>query len=221
MASSSTKQAEGSVARRLADLLLFALTEFGPLIAFLLLNWRFGVKVAIAGTVAFVIVDGLRRLWMHVAFTRIYLLTSALMLVFGAVDLCSATPFMLQYEAVITNLAAGLFFVAGARGTPSLLQEIAEHRQGAPFPERADVRRFFELFTLAWACYFFLKVAIYAWMATVLPLAQAIELRSVIGSLSMVVMFVVSVTQGRRLFFLCGRLGLLPTVSEQTGAEPS
>jgi hypothetical protein len=35
-----------------------------------------------------------------------------------------------------------------------LPQKIAEPRQGAPFPDRKDVRRFCELFTLAWAGYF-------------------------------------------------------------------
>jgi hypothetical protein len=38
--------------------------------------------------------------------------------------------------------------------------------------------------------------------------------RSVFGSLSLAVMLVLSITQGRRLFFLCGRLGLLPIVEE-------
>jgi len=132
---------------------------------------------------------------MHVAFTRIYVLSAVLTVVFGTVDLCSTSPFMLRCEAVITNLATGLAFVAGARGNKPLLQEIA-------FPDRADVRRFFQLFTLAWTCYFFLKTAGYAWIGAVLPLGQAIALRSLLGSISLLVMLVVSITQGRRLFFL-------------------
>ncbi len=202
-----------SVLERFGGVLRFALSEFGPLIAFLLLNWGFGVKVAIAGTVAFVIVDGGRRLWAHLPFTRVYVMTGALTVLFGAVDLLAANPFMLKYEAVITNVATGVLFAAGARGQKPLLQEIAEQRQGTPFPDRPDVRRFFELFTFAWAVYFFLKAAIYLWMGAILPLAQAMAWRSLVGSLSLAVMLVVSITQGRRLFFLCGRLGLLPVAS--------
>ena len=220
MVTDGASQTPGSAARRRLDLLRFVLEEFGPLIVFLLLNWSFDIKVAIAGTVGFVIVDALRRAWMQVGFTRIYVLSAVLTVVFGAVDLWSASPFMLRYEAVITNLATGLAFVAGARGNTPLLQDIAARQQSAPFPNRADVRRFFQLFTLAWACYFFLKAAGYAWIGAVLPLGQAIALRSLLGSISLLVMLAVSITQGRRLFFLCSRLGLLPAVSEETNRDP-
>ena len=39
---------------------------------------------------------------------------------------------------------------------------------------------------------------------------EAMALRSVVGSASFGLMILVSATQGRRLFFLCRRLGLLP-----------
>jgi hypothetical protein len=99
---------------RIVNGLRFALAEFGPLIAFLLLSWSFGVKVAIAGTVTFVLLDGARRLWTSVPLTRIYVLTSALTAVFGAVDLFATSPFMLKYEAVITNVATGVAFSRAA-----------------------------------------------------------------------------------------------------------
>ena len=207
-----------NVFERLVGILGFALSEFGPLIVFLLLNWWFGIKMAIAGTLAVVIADGGRRLWTRQPFTRIYTLTSALTVIFGAVDLLAANPFMLKYEAVITNAATGVMFVAGARGQKPLLQEIAEQRQGAPFPDRPDIRRFFELFTLAWASYFLLKTVVYLWMGAALPLAQAMAWRSLVGSLSMAIMLAVSITQGRRLFFLCERLGLLPAPAKTEDA---
>jgi intracellular septation protein A len=118
---------------RIVNGLRFAFAEFGPLIAFLLLSWSFGVKAAIAGTVTFVLLDGARRLWTSVPLTRIYVLTSALTAVFGAVDLFATSPFMLKYEAVITNVATGVAFVVGGYGKTPLLQEIADRRQGAPF----------------------------------------------------------------------------------------
>jgi intracellular septation protein A len=191
----------------------FAFWEFGPLILLLTLSAWFGLKVAIAGTIAFVIVDATRRFWWHLPFTRVYLLSSSLAVIFGTIDLFSQTPFMLKYEAVITNVATGFAFVAGARGTRPLLQELAEQRSGT-FPDRADIRQFFRLFTLFWAGYFFAKAGLYLWIGSILPLGRAMLIRSVLGGVSLAIMIVVSITQGRRLFVLCSRLGLLPAVEE-------
>ncbi len=51
---------------------------------------------------------------------------------------------------------------------------------------------------------------LHVWILRTLPLLQAMALRSLIGSISLGLMIAVSVTQGRRLFFLSRRLGLLP-----------
>ena len=106
----------------------------------------------------------------------------------------------------------------GAYGEKPLIQEAAEQRQGA-FPDTAEVRRFFQLFTLFWAAYFFAKAGFYFWIAATTPLTEAMALRSVIGGASLGVMILVSVTQGRRMFFLCRRLGLLPPSDQPTKAS--
>ena len=206
--------------QRLRAVLGFLLWEFGPLVALLALSAAFGVKVAIGGTIAFILVGGARRLWSHIPFTRIYLLSSGLAVTFGAIDLVSETPFMLKYEAVITNVATGIAFVAGARGDKSMLQEIAEQR-GEALPDRRDIRHYFRLLTLVWAGHFFVKAGVYLWLGFVFPLRRAILLRSAIGGVSLGVMLAVSITQGRRLFFLCRRLGFLPAVDATTPTTPS
>ena len=205
--------------QRLRAVLSFILWEFGPLVILLGLSSAFGLKVAITGTIAFIIADSARRLWLRIPFTRIYMLSSGLAIVFGAIDLLSQTPFMLKYEAVITNAATGISFVAGARGDKPILQEIAEQRSVA-FPDRPDVRHFFRLFTLVWAGYFFVKAGVYLWLGAILPLRQAALIRSLVGGISLGMMVAVSVTQGRRLFFLCRRLGLLPVVEEASPPVP-
>lgn len=208
-----------TVLQRLSGLLKFVLWEFGPLIILLALSRAFGLKVAIAGTVTFILVDGARRFWRRLPVTRIYLLSSGLALVFGTIDLLSQTPFMLKYEGVITNLVTGFAFVAGARGEKPMIQEIAEQR-GEAFPVRPDVTHFFRLFTLAWAAYFFVKAAAYLWIGEVIALQDALLLRSIIGSASLGLMIAISITQGRRLFFLCRRLGLLPVVADAPLPDP-
>ena len=82
------------------------------------------------------------------AFTRLYLLVSALTLVFGFIDLVSTSPFMLKYEAAVSNAATGLAFVAGAHGEKPMIQEFAEQRES--FVVTNEVRAFFRLFTLVW-----------------------------------------------------------------------
>jgi intracellular septation protein A len=201
-----------NVFSRLAPLLGFALSEFGPLIVFMAIAFAFGAKAAIAGSVAFIAVDAVRRLRWRIPVTRLYVFSSVLTVMFGAIDLVAVTPFMLKYESVITNVATGLAFVIGARGAKPMLQELAEKQKNATFPEGADVRRFFQIFTLLWALYFFVKAAFYYYLGLVLPLTEAIALRSIIGSASLGLMILLSVTQGRRLFDLCRRLGLLPIV---------
>ena len=187
----------------------FALAEFGPLIVFWILVATLGVKPAILGSILFIVADAIWRWRKGLTFTRLYLLVSGLTLVFGLIDLASTSPFMLKYEAVITNAVTGLAFVAGALGEKPIIQEVAEQR-GETFVATDEVRAFFRLFTLVWAAYFFLKTAFYLWAVWTLPMLEAMALRSIVGSVSLGVMIAVSTTQGRRLFFLCRRLGLLP-----------
>src|SRR5208283_6184872 len=92
----------------------WALAEFGPLIVFWALALTLGVKPAIAGSILFILADAGWRWRKGLAFTRLYLLVSALTLVFGGIDLVSASPFMLKYEAAVTNVATDAAFVAGA-----------------------------------------------------------------------------------------------------------
>ena len=194
---------------RFAAAVRFAFAEFGPLIAFWALALTLGVKPAIAGSILFILDDAAWRRWKGTAFTRLYLLVSALTLVFGGIDLLSTSPFMLKYEAAVTNIATGVAFVVGAMGEKPIVQEVAEQR-GESLPATVQIRAFFRLFTLLWAAYFFLKAAFYVWIVFELPMLEAMALRSIVGSISLGLMILISVTQGRRLFFLCRRLGLLP-----------
>lgn len=206
--------------QRVLGFLRYIVMEFGALIVFWVALYFFGIKPAIAATIAFILLDALYRWRARKPVTRIYVLTSTLAVVFGAIDLYAANPFMIKYEAVITNTVTGIFFVVGARGEKSMLQEMAERRQ--QFPDRPDVRYFFRLFTLFWSSYFFIKAAVYLWLGLILPLERALALRVVIGNVSLVAMLALSFLGGRRLFFLCRWLGLLPTVdlAEATADSP-
>jgi intracellular septation protein A len=203
---------------KLLGALRVVLSEFGPLVAFWALTLALGVKAAIAGALAVILVDGAWRLWRGRRFTRVYLIVSALTLGFGAVDLYVAAPFLIVYEAPITNALTGAAFLVGALGEKPMLQELAEQRPGTIIPPTPEVKRFFRLFTLIWAAYLFLKAIAYLWIAATLPLTEALALRSLAGSISLVLMIALSVTQGRRLFFLLRWLGWLGPRSGTAGA---
>ena len=110
-------------------------------------------------------------------------------------------------------------FVVGALGEKPIIQEVAEQR-GESFVATDEIRAFFRLFTLVWAAYFFLKAVLFLWMAWTMPMLEAMALRSAIGGVTLGLMIAISVTQGRRLFFLCRRFGLLPKPAPaETGAQ--
>ena len=190
--------------------MVFVFGNFGPLIVYLVLSRYFGVRVATAATCVFVIADVARRLWRRTSFTRLYGMSAALTLSFGAVDLLSSNPFMLKFEPAIINLAVCIAFVAGTRAKTSLIQEIVEERRGAPFVNRPDLQRFFRYLTLLWAGYFLIKAGVCLWLVLTLPLERALAAISVSGGVSLGVMIIVSTTQGKRLHAVCRRLGLLP-----------
>ena len=195
---------------RLFGVIKWIIAGFGPLIAFWGLDLTYGLKAAIAGSVVFIIGDSLWRWWKGLEFTRLYVLISGLTLVFGAIDLVSDTPFMLKYEAVITNVVIGFIFVAGARGPRPIVREVAEQQSEEPFADRPDVNRFFQLFTLVWAGYFFVKAAVYLVLGQFMPMTQAMAVRTVLGTGSMLLMVIFSATRGRWLFLFFRRRGLLP-----------
>jgi len=93
----------------LVALLRFGALEFGPLAAFLILAATLGVKAAIAGSIAAILLDGAWR-WRRAPFTRLYVAASGLTLLFGAIDLVSSAPFTLKFEAPLVNLATAAAF---------------------------------------------------------------------------------------------------------------
>jgi intracellular septation protein A len=193
---------------RLKQFLRESATDFAGLIVFYALLWTLGLKAAIAGTIVFLAIDVARRYRAKLGFPRFYVLSGGMVVVFGAIDLASTGPFMIKYEAVITSLVLAAMFALGARGK-SVLQTLVEQREGEPFEERADIRRFFKILTLLWAGYFLAKALVYLWIGAVMPIDRAMAVRPFIGTGSLVVM-VLLMTQGRRLFALFRRIGILP-----------
>jgi intracellular septation protein A len=191
--------------------------QLGTVILFWALFWTAGLKAAIAGSIAFILIDGARRLIRRTGFPPLYLLTSGLTIGFGAIDLYAKTPFMIKYEAVITNLVIAGALTLGARGEKAMFQELAEQQAKEAFPDRADIRLFFKLMTLVWAGYFVMRAGIFLWVGAVMPIERALVVRQIIGYASLAGMMLLSF-QGERIFAWLGRLGVLP--AGEPPAEP-
>ena len=203
---------------RLMTVAKFVLFEFGPLAVFWILSLTAGVKAAILGALVAMIAEAAWRYRRGLPFTRLYKLVSGLTLAFGLFDLVSVQPFLLKYDAVVTNLVVGSAFVYGAFGEKPMMQEVAEQRGGEAFPDSAEVRRFFQLFTLFWAAYFGLKAILFFAFAWTLPMTEAMAWRALVGGVSLGLMIAFSVTQARNSFFLMRRLGWLGTRNGDEGA---
>ena len=196
---------------RLLGTLRYAFAEFGSVIVFVVGLYAFGIKPAIVATIVWVVGDAIRRAVRRIGFPQTWLFANGLVVVFGAVDLYAATPFMLRYEPVVTNALTGLVFAAGAFGEKPVIQLLAEAR-GRSFPEGAEFRRFFQWLTFIWVAYFALKAAVYYWLATHLTLEEAMPIRAVVGPGSLAVLLALSF-RSRPLFLLLRRLRLLPAAS--------
>jgi intracellular septation protein A len=194
---------------RVLTLLKFVIAQFGTLVVFYALLYTLGLKAAIGGAIVFVILDGVRRRVQGEAFPKLYILTSLLTFVFGGIDLMAETPFMIKYEAVITSAVLAVTFAYSVRGAKPMLQTIAEEQTKQSFADRPDIRAFFVLLTFTWVGYFVLRAITYLWLGETLPIEEVMKIRPIIGSASLLVMFAISF-QGRRLFLLLERLGLLP-----------
>lgn len=200
------------VLAKVVALVRSAAFDFGGVVVFYVLLWTAGLKPAIAGTILFLAVDFVRRRRRHLGFPRIYVLSSALVIAFGFIDLASSSPFMIKYEAPISSLAVGAMFALGARGK-SIVQELVEQQAPDAADDSPEMRRFFQLMTAMWAAYFVIKAGVYLWIGEVMTIERALEVRPIISFVSLGAMMALC-TQGQFLFALCERLHLLPRPAE-------
>jgi hypothetical protein len=182
--------------------------DLGSLGVFLIMRWIVGLKGAILATVLYVVIDLIRRVVVKEKLTRIFWIISMTTIGFGTVDVLVDDPFMLKFEAVLSNLITAFVFAGTVSGTPLAL-EIARTWQTTEIPDRTDTRRFFQIMTWIWVGYFVLKAGLYLWAAIAFDTTIAMAVRVPIGTGSLLAMILFSM-QGRRWFHLMKRFGWLP-----------
>lgn len=180
--------------------------DFGGVIVFYLLFATIGLRAAIIGTLVFVPLDAARRHWLGIGFPRLYILSTAMVLIFGSIDVFSKTPFMLKYEGSVTETLVGIAFAIGARGKSIIEELVLQQQPDFRIPHR---RRYFQLVTATWSLYFFCMAGFYLWVGLHSTLGHAVIIRQVAGIAGSMAMAVFSFS-GSFAAGIYKALGLLP-----------
>lgn len=194
--------------KRLSGALVSLFHMFGGLILYWVVLLMFGIKPAIAVTLVFIVAECCWRLATRRPFPVLWWFSNSMALIFGAIDLYANTPFMLRYEATVSNLLTAAFFAAGAFGEKPLVLQFAQRSpNAATIPtDRPELMRFFRAFTLLWAAYFFVRAVVFFWIMQRPSLSSALLLRTLTGWGSLGVMILISLN-GRHVFMACQRIG--------------
>ena len=191
---------------RLKKLLGTAAFDFGGVIVFYALLATLGLRAAIAGTLVFVPIDAFRRHKLGIGFPRLYILTTAMVLVFGSIDVFSKQPFMLKYEGAVTETIVGIAFAIGSRGRSIIEELVLQQQPDLSFPH---LRRFFQLITRTWAIYYLCMACFFLWVSQHFTLVHAVGVRQVSSLVGAGAMALFSFS-GRFAFRTYQMLGLLP-----------
>lgn len=190
-------------------MLRLVLLELGPLVSFWIANAMAGLKPAIAVSITVALLGAGYKLLRRESFTKLFVFSLIMTVLFGSIDLLLTKPIFLRYEATLTNLATAGFFGAGAFGRKPLVMEFANKSGRLPGSRPPDFVTFFRVFTLLWAGYFLAKAILYAWVATRYDLTQAAVLRFVLGPVTFYSFLAVSLLGGRSIYMLLRRVGIL------------
>lgn len=195
--------------KKIKAAIIFAVSNFGPLIVFFGVNYFLGLKPAIAGSLLFCIAEIVYRFYRKERTTTLFKYTAVTTFVFGAFDLYADNSFLFKYEAVVTNLLTAGVFVASLSSEKSIIQDFYEKQPNAK-PMTPVKLVYFRFLTFVWISYFVLKSGIYLWLANQYSLEQGILIRVLIGSVSFYGLLFISIFGSKRLVPVMQRYKWLP-----------
>ena len=166
------------------------LLSFAPLIAFYGCEHFFGLKMAIAATVAVTIAEIIYRkirkedpgaFFYFIAFTTI---------IFGLIDVYSSNTSFFKFEPALTNFVTGVYFAWGTWKPKPLMVEFAEKAGKLPNPMPPGFLEYIRIMSWIWVVYFFVKAFAYLYLAgkPETNTMQMMLIRTVAGNVSMFVL---------------------------------
>ncbi|RZA01638.1 MAG: hypothetical protein EOP11_17330, partial [Proteobacteria bacterium] len=159
--------------------------DFAPVLVYYGAEWLWNLKVALILSIVWVLGECAWKLIRRQPFTPLFIFTSLIVILFGAIDLYLGQTSLFRYEPVATNLLVGAFFLSTLFVGKAIVQELAE-KQKRPFPT-VDAGRifYFRFLTLVFAIYFWLKAGAYYWIAEHYTMEQLTIVRLLAGSTSL------------------------------------
>jgi intracellular septation protein A len=164
----------------------FLLESFGPLLVFLLVEHSVGLGWAIVANVVVGVALLAAQLYRERKVSAFTAFVAASVLLFGVLDLYFQSGFFIKIEPALGNATTGLFFLGSVLWGQPVVVEFAR-RQKPDLPDAA--LPYLRGVTLAWAAFFFLRTAVYVWMAYNVSLDGALLVRAILGPLSFGAMF--------------------------------
>lgn len=209
------KQMKSDLKDRVKAILLFIISNFGPLIGFYIANHFWGLKVAVIFSITLVFVGFLTIKVQNKKISTFFYFSSAIVIFLGMADLLVKEPFFIKFEASLTNLFFAIFFGASLFKDKSIVQEFAEAQNRTSIEQSKDKSYFFRLFTIVWCLYFLVKAAFYLRLNFNTSLDEGLILRFIIGKVSFWFMMFISIGLPRHIWSILEKLKLFP--SQRTG----
>jgi intracellular septation protein A len=201
---------------RLRSILIFLVSNFGPLLGFYVAHHFWGLKIAIGVSLFITLVEVARFKFKRQQIPRFLLFSSAIAVVFGILDLTLREAFFFKFEACLVNIIFALYFGASLlRGKP-LVQEFAEQQGRIDQEDSEDKTYFFRCLTCLWCVYFVLKAIAYLWINLSSSVGHALLLRIFVGNISLAVMMFVSIGLARPIWRMLLRLKLMPSTRDNS-----
>ncbi|NHN84708.1 hypothetical protein GOB93_08630 [Acetobacter musti] len=127
------------------------LSDSGGLVLLWVLDSVLGHRVATEFVLLFLGADLLRHVVRRIPVPLMWWAVNGSMGVFIIAELVFGTATLEPWEGTATIALFALVFLVGAWMRPPLLQRLFEQAQGAPFPVRPEISRYFRYLTLFWS----------------------------------------------------------------------
>lgn len=206
--------------QKLKKILGYIFANFGPLIIFYGVNYFFSLQLAILFSVLWTVVEIAIRKVQRKPIGRFFIYTAGVTIIFGAIDLYMKQSVFFRYESALTNFITGLFFATTIFDTKSMLQELAENSGRLKVDMTPERLQYFRVLTGMWVMYFWLKAAVYVWVATHYTLEEGMIVRLIVGNITLYTMIGISMFGTKYLKRIFTMLGFLSVV-KVTAVSPS
>lgn len=178
---------ERNRAQKFRRTLLWIFESFGSLLVFYFVEHAYGLVPAIITGVALSVAIVTFQIVREKKPSRMTIFSAVMVVLFGGLDLYFRSGFFIKLEPAIGNFISGSFFLATVLTGKPLITELAMQTRGE-LPER--VQRYLRGLTLVWVAFFYLRAAVFMWLAYNATLDQALAVRGVLGPVSFGAMFV-------------------------------